>query len=74
MVARSSLFKSNRSQAVRLPKDIAFPDGVKQVVVWREGNARMIAPADALWDDFFADPGVELGERDQPEAQEREAL
>jgi antitoxin VapB len=74
MVARSSLFKSNRSQAVRLPKDIAFPDGVKQVVLWRKGNARVIAPADALWDDFFADPGIDLAARDQPEAQEREAL
>ncbi|MDB5711796.1 MAG: hypothetical protein JWL96_3866 [Sphingomonas bacterium] len=74
MVARSSLFKSNRSQAVRLPKDIAFPDAVKQVVVWREGNTRMIVPADALWDDFFATPGIDIGTRDQPEAQEREAL
>jgi antitoxin VapB len=74
MVARANLFKSNRSQAVRLPKDIAFPDGVKQVALWRHGNARMIVPADALWDDFFASPGVDLGARHQPEAQEREAL
>ena len=74
MAARSTLFKSNRSQAVRLPKDIAFPEGVRQVALWRHGNARMIVPADALWDDFFAAPGIDIAERDQPEAQARESL
>lgn len=74
MATRSTLFKSNRSQAVRLPKDVAFPEGVKQVALWRHGNARMIVPADAMWDDFFAAPGVDLGEREQPPIQAREAL
>jgi len=72
MAMRSSLFKSNRSQAVRLPKDIAFPDDVKQVAVWREGNYRILAPADAMWDDFFAAPGIALPEREQPPLPERE--
>ncbi len=72
MSARSSLFKSNRSQAVRLPKDLAFPDSVKQVAIRKVGKARVIAPADAAWDDFFAAPGVDLGEREQPEAEARE--
>ncbi|WP_238331324.1 MULTISPECIES: hypothetical protein [Acetobacter] len=31
-------------------------------------------PADVAWDDFFAAPGVDLGERNQPAMQEREAL
>jgi antitoxin VapB len=74
MSARSSLFKSNRSQAVRLPKDLAFPEGVKQVAVRRQGKARVIAPVDAAWDDFFEAPGVDLGERVQPEAEPRESL
>jgi antitoxin VapB len=72
MAARSSLFKSNRSQAVRLPKDLAFPEGVKQVAIRRSGKARIIAPADAAWDDFFDAPGVDLGERSQPEPEARE--
>ena len=72
MAARSSLFKSNRSQAVRLPKEIAFPDGVKQVAIRKVGKARIILPADAAWDDFFDAPGVALGDRDQPEAEQRE--
>jgi antitoxin VapB len=74
MAARSSLFKSNRSQAVRLPKELAFPDGVKQVAIRKVGKARIILPADAAWDDFFDAPGVELGEREQPEAEQREQL
>ena len=50
----STVFKSNRSQAVRIPKELAFPEGVKDVVVIRKGKKLEIIPADALWDDFFA--------------------
>ena len=71
-MTRTSLFQSNRSQAVRLPKDVAFPQGVKDVTILREGRRRVIVPTNALWDDFFAAPGAHLGDRDQPEAQERE--
>lgn len=71
-MTRTTLFQSNRSQAVRLPKDVAFPDGVKDVAIIREGKRRIIVPANSSWDDFFDAPGVDLGERDQPEAQQRE--
>jgi antitoxin VapB len=57
---------------VRLPKDVAFPAGVKAVAVLREGVRRVIVPADSVWDDFFDRPGIDLGDRDQPPAQERE--
>ncbi|MEO7689277.1 MAG: type II toxin-antitoxin system VapB family antitoxin [Sphingomonas sp.] len=73
-MTRTVLFQSNRSQAVRLSKDVAFPQGVKDVTILREGRRRVIVPTNALWDDFFAAPGVDLGGRDQPEAQERESL
>jgi len=73
-VTNTKLFLSNRSQAVRLPKDVAFPDGVKEVTILRDGARRVIVPANAAWDDFFARPGVDLPEREQPEAQEREPL
>ncbi|PVM91041.1 type II toxin-antitoxin system VapB family antitoxin [Caulobacter endophyticus] len=73
-MVRTTLFQSNRSQAVRLPKDVAFPDGVRSVTVLREGKRRVIVPSDAAWDDFFAEPGVDLGVRDQPEPQAREAF
>ena len=73
-MTRTTLFKSNRSQAVRLPKDVAFPADVSSVTIVRDGARRIVAPADRVWDDFFAGPGVDLGERSQPAAQEREAL
>lgn len=73
-MTRTTVFQSNRSQAVRLPKDVAFPDTVREVAILREGARRVIIPADRAWDDFFAATGVDLGERDQPEAQPREAF
>lgn len=74
MPVRTTVFQSNRSQAVRLPKDVAFPEGVREVVVLREGRRRVVVPADAVWDDFFDAPGVDLPERVQPAAQKREAF
>lgn len=73
-MVETTLFKSNKTQAVRLPKDVAFPDDVREVTIIRDGNRRIIAPADASWDDFFAAPGLDLVERDQPAAQAREEL
>ncbi|MFZ5670348.1 MAG: type II toxin-antitoxin system VapB family antitoxin [Pseudomonadota bacterium] len=69
---RTTLFRSNRSQAVRLPKDVAFPEDVRTVRIVREGRKRIIVPADTAWDDFFDAPGVDLGDRVQPEAPDRE--
>ena len=73
-MVKTTLFNSNRSQAVRLPKDVAFPEGVRSVVILRDGRRRVIVPADSVWDDFFDASGVDLGERDQPQAQDREAF
>ena len=74
MPVTSALFKSNRSQAVRLPKNLAFPDSVKKVIVRRVGKSLVITPADALWDDFFDEPGdPSFPERGpQPPPQERD--
>lgn len=73
-MVRTAIFHSNRSQAVRLPKDVAFPDDVKQVTVLREGKRRVIVPTGSLWDEFFDAPGIDLGPREQPSAQTRESL
>jgi antitoxin VapB len=73
-VGRTKLFLTNRTQAVRLPKDVAFPEGVEDVIVLREGARRVIVPAHALWDDFFDRPGIDIDRGEQPEAQSREAL
>jgi len=73
-MTKTTLFQSNRSQAVRLPRDVAFPEGVRSVTVLRDGKRRVIVPSDTVWDDFFDAPGIDLGERDQPALQDREAL
>ncbi len=74
---QTKLFKSNRSQAVRLPKAIAFPDSIKDVEIIAVGNKRIITPAGNSWDDWFASPGVSadfMENRHQPEDQIRESL
>ncbi len=43
-VARSRTFRSGNSEALRLPKDVAFGDDVELVLV-RSGNVMTIYPA-----------------------------
>lgn len=75
---RASLFKSNKSQAVRLPKAVAYPETVRQVDIVAIGRTRLIAPAGESWDAWFDEVGVSddfMTHRDQPAiGQEREAL
>jgi antitoxin VapB len=64
MTRKGKLFKSNRSQAVRIPKDLAFPDNVKEILIRRVGNKIEITPSDSFWDDFFAQgPNPDFPER-----------
>ncbi|MBU6488532.1 MAG: AbrB/MazE/SpoVT family DNA-binding domain-containing protein, partial [Burkholderiales bacterium] len=42
---QGAIFKSNRSQAVRLPKSVALPDDVKRVDVVVVGRTRILTPA-----------------------------
>lgn len=71
---RTTLFQANQSQAVRLPKDVAFPKDVREVSILQDEARRVIVPADGVWDDFFDAPGVETGDRDQPQVQVRETF
>ena len=48
-----TVFVNNRTQAVRLPADTRFPDGIKHVVVRVLGAERIISPAEHSWDSFF---------------------
>lgn len=68
-MTRTTLFRYDGCQAVRLPKEVAFPEGVRDLIILRDGARRVLVPADAVWDDFFAAPGIDFPERDQPEAQ-----
>ena len=49
----STVFTNNRTQAVRLPAEMRFPDSVKKVEVRVSGQERIIAPAESTWDSFF---------------------
>ncbi|HDZ39151.1 MAG TPA: antitoxin [Marinobacter sp.] len=74
---RASIFKSNKSQALRLPKPVAYPDDVKQVDIVIMGRARIITPAGETWDSWFDGEGVSgdfMTNREQPDSQERETL
>ncbi|ANC42862.1 antitoxin [Hafnia alvei] len=73
----TSVFLSNRSQAVRLPKAVALPEDVKRVEIIAIGRTRLITPAGESWDSWFEGNSVTddfMSEREQPEMQEREAL
>jgi antitoxin VapB len=75
-MARSTIFTINSSQAVRLPKSVAFPRTVRQVDVLKVGHSRIIVPHGRRWDDLFMNgPRASqdfMIERAQPGAQERE--
>lgn len=74
----STVFTSNRTQAVRLPKAVAFPDDVRQVDVLKIGRSRLVVPKGKRWDDLFENgPRVSedfMIEREQPAAEERETF
>ncbi|AKF44484.1 type II toxin-antitoxin system VapB family antitoxin [Pseudomonas fragariae (ex Marin et al. 2024)] len=74
---QSTIFKSNRSQAVRLPKAVALPDDVKRVDVIAVGRTRIISPAGEMWNSWFDGESVSddfMAERGQPAEQQRESL
>lgn len=74
---KARIFKSNQSQAVRLPKPVALPENVKEVRIIPLGTARLIVPYSDVWSSWFDDVGVTddfMKERDQPGQQDRERL
>lgn len=74
---QGSVFLSNRSQAVRLPKAAALPDDVKRVDVIAIGRTRILTPAGESWDSWFDGDGVTadfMKDREQPADQERESF
>ncbi len=77
-MATSTVFNNNRTQAVRLPAEMRFPESVKKVEVRISGQERIIAPAGSVWDSFFL--GVTtatedfMAERASQSQAERESL
>ncbi len=76
-MVQTKVFKSNQSQAVRLPKAVAFPDDVKDVEIVVVGNSRIVTPINQSWDSWFDSQPVSddfMIDREQPVSQERESL
>jgi antitoxin VapB len=77
-MALGSVFKNNRTQAVRLPVESRFPDNVKKVVVRIVGQDRILSPVTNTWDSFFlSDKGVTddfMTERASQDQSERESF
>jgi antitoxin VapB len=74
-----TVFTTNRTQAVRLPAETRFPEGVKHVTVRVLGQERVLAPAESAWDSFFAATALTaspdfLPERASQPQSERDAL
>jgi antitoxin VapB len=73
MTATAKLFKSGRSQAVRLPKEFRFEG--REVRISRHGNGVLLEPVPTDWTQAFAEidaigmPFMPEG-RDQPEMPE----
>ncbi|MGE4564940.1 MAG: antitoxin [Victivallaceae bacterium] len=70
----AKVFKTGRSQAVRIPKRFRFE--TKSVRIRKQGNSIILTPRTELtWDDFFAlhaCPDFELDRHDAQVIQERE--
>jgi antitoxin VapB len=50
-----SIFRNNRNQAVRLPRDLEFP-GVTELTIERRGDALILRPVRPSWTSFADEP------------------
>ena len=72
-----AVFKSNTSEAIRLPKDVVLPESLKRLDIIPVGRGRLIVPAGEGFDSWFDEEGVTddfMASRGQPADQEREAV
>ncbi len=51
---KASLFRNGSNQAVRLPQELRFPEGVTEVLIRRDGNNLILSPTQPDWRTFFA--------------------
>ena len=50
-----SIFRNNRNQAIRLPKDLEFP-GVTELTIERRGDTLILRPVRPSWTSFADEP------------------
>ncbi|WP_414550950.1 type II toxin-antitoxin system VapB family antitoxin [Anabaena sp. CCY 0017] len=74
---QTNVFRTNKTQAVRLPKIVELPETVKKVTIIAVGNTRIITPSGESWDTWFDNYNVSsdfMTSREQPEEQIRESF
>ncbi len=75
--ARSTVFKSGRSDAVRIPAGVRLKPGTKAVYIRKDGNSLIITPVENQWDAFFNMQKLGddfMPDREQGEFTEREQV
>lgn len=50
-----SVFRNNRNQAIRLPKDLEFP-GVTELAIEKQGDTIVLRPVRPSWSSFLDEP------------------
>lgn len=53
-----SVFRNNRNQAIRLPKDMEF-DGVTELTIERKGDTIILRPVRPDWLSLLAEPAAD---------------
>ncbi len=74
---RGSVLMTDGTQTIRLSNSMRLPDGVTSVDIVRRGRELIIVPSNESWAEWFEGETVSghlLTEREQADAQEREAL
>ncbi|HEY6519065.1 MAG TPA: type II toxin-antitoxin system VapB family antitoxin [Roseiarcus sp.] len=55
-----SIFRNNRNQAIRLPKDFEF-EGVNELTIERQGDTILLRPVRPSWSSFLDEPCADPG-------------
>lgn len=50
-----SIFRNNRNQAIRLPKDFEMP-GVSELIIQKQGDTILLRPVRPSWTSFLDEP------------------
>ncbi|HEX4079070.1 MAG TPA: type II toxin-antitoxin system VapB family antitoxin [Rhizomicrobium sp.] len=50
-----SIFRNNRNQAIRLPREFEFP-GVTELAIEKQGEAILLRPVRPSWTSFMNEP------------------
>ena len=74
---RGSVFMTNKTQAVRLPKSVRLPEGVTTVDILSRGRAWVLVPSEQSWAEWFEGERASddfMLDREQPGTQDRASL